>query len=1064
VVAGAGFGKSTAIAAWSHRVGCAWYTLDREDAALAIFARGLIVALRHRVAELPLDILEASGGPGAPGAEDRSRAEALATHLSDALQERLKDDLVLVLDDLHEIDPASPAIRLVEGLCRHAPPRLHLVVASRYEIPFPIARLRSRGEVLDIGSEHLALSANEIGDLCRTIGGRCSGGLIERIHELTSGWPAAVRLALEALRLAEPARADGVLAELRRPGGPLFAFLAEEVFAREEPEVRELLRLVTPFDQFSGELCEALGIEGAPTLLAALSRRGLFVQPQGGAGGWFVLHDLMRRFVIESSPLDPRELHAIHRSAAFWFEEHGLLGEALRSLAAASEPEAIARLLVGRGDELLARGEVDNLLALGERVGVAERPPELEELLGEGYTVRGEPELAQACFRRAAGGAEDLPPRLAWRIGLMYHERGEHAQALEVYARGRNDGSRPGDEAVLLAATATTHLLIGDVERCHELCDHALASAEASGEDRAIAAAHATLMLASSGRDPQLAEEHYRQALAAARSAGDILLEVRLRTNHASQLDVDGAYRDALEELDLALRLAELAGYTERLALALNNRGWTRFHVGRLEEAIGDLQRSKALYQRAGSIRAAWPLMNLGTVYRERGDLALARTALEEALPLAESSRDVQGRVGAQANLARLVANEEPDRAAELAASAIEAGRAWGALVDAQVAAGWVALQRGDPERAVALAREARREAMAFRNRPGLAESLELEALAVDDPARAITHLKEAISIWREIGNPLGETRSELALAQVSSGPGTRAAAERAERRLREMGVRLHAAAGAAGLLAAIPRANPLSVQIRTLGGFRVLRKGEPVAKSEWHSKKARDLVKILVTRRGRPVPREALMETLWPEEDPEPLAKRLSVALSTARTVLDPERRFPNDSYIAGDDDAVWIDLAHVSVDVEEFLTEATAGLALARRGRSQEAREVLAAAESSYAGDFLEEDLYEEWAIALREEARATYISVTRALALAASAAGEEWGAVSYRLRILERDPYDEDAHLGLVAAHSRVGRHGEARRLYRTYVAWMEDLGIEPAPFPPLDPSHRISSHSS
>ncbi|MGH7587251.1 MAG: bacterial transcriptional activator domain-containing protein, partial [Gemmatimonadota bacterium] len=137
--------------------------------------------------------------------------------------------------------------------------------------------------------------------------------------------------------------------------------------------------------------------------------------------------------------------------------------------------------------------------------------------------------------------------------------------------------------------------------------------------------------------------------------------------------------------------------------------------------------------------------------------------------------------------------------------------------------------------------------------------------------------------------------------------------------------------------------------------------------------------------------------------------------------------------------------------VDVEEFLTEAAAGLALLREGREAEAGSVLESAEARYTGDFLEEDAYEEWATALREEARTTYIAVARALARLAVGFGNPEASSGLHLRILERDPYDEEAHLGLVAVLLAVGRHGEARRFYRTYVARMEELDVEPAPMP-------------
>jgi len=238
-------------------------------------------------------------------------------------------------------------------------------------------------------------------------------------------------------------------------------------------------------------------------------------------------------------------------------------------------------------------------------------------------------------------------------------------------------------------------------------------------------------------------------------------------------------------------------------------------------------------------------------------------------------------------------------------------------------------------------------------------------------------------------------------------------------------------------------------VRIQALGGFRVLRAGEPVPVEEWQSRKARDLLKFLVARRGRAVPREALMEALWPDEDPAKLSNRLSVALSTVRTVLDPDRRHPSDRFVMADKHVVA--LAHLPVDVEEFLAAAAAGLDRFARGERAEALSLLTAAETAFTGDFLEDDPYEDWAVSLREEARAAYLAVARTLARAAAEAAEHDQAVRFHLRVLERDAYDEEAHLGLVATLVAAGRHGEARRRYRIYGEQMGELGVEAASFP-------------
>jgi DNA-binding SARP family transcriptional activator len=107
-----------------------------------------------------------------------------------------------------------------------------------------------------------------------------------------------------------------------------------------------------------------------------------------------------------------------------------------------------------------------------------------------------------------------------------------------------------------------------------------------------------------------------------------------------------------------------------------------------------------------------------------------------------------------------------------------------------------------------------------------------------------------------------------------------------------------------------------------------------------------------------------------------------------------------------------------------------------------------ILSAAGAAYAGEFLEENPYDDWAVPVREEARAAYVA---ALRLLARHAGDPDTAVTHLLRVLETDRYDEQAHLGLVHALSDAGRHGEAHRHYLNYRRAMDDLGVEPSPFP-------------
>ena len=225
VVAGAGFGKSTLLSDWASEVNCAWYTASSDDASLAGFARGLADALRLRVPALPVDAagpVTATAGPGAEQ-DETARARGFAAALCETLQAALRRDLVLVVDDVQAVAGSAGAVQVIESLCRQAPPRLHLVLASRAELPFPIERLRGQGQVLELAGAELAFDADETATLLASLAGAADAETAVQLQHATGGWPAAVRLAVEALRGVPPAERQATLDRIRRPGGPLLA-------------------------------------------------------------------------------------------------------------------------------------------------------------------------------------------------------------------------------------------------------------------------------------------------------------------------------------------------------------------------------------------------------------------------------------------------------------------------------------------------------------------------------------------------------------------------------------------------------------------------------------------------------------------------------------------------------------------------------------------------------------------------------------------------------------------------------------------------------------------------
>jgi DNA-binding SARP family transcriptional activator len=370
--------------------------------------------------------------------------------------------------------------------------------------------------------------------------------------------------------------------------------------------------------------------------------------------------------------------------------------------------------------------------------------------------------------------------------------------------------------------------------------------------------------------------------------------------------------------------------------------------------------------------------------------------------------------------------------------------------IGALLAMGTVRLARGEREPARAAADQAEQLARRRRDRAGLAEAIELAVRAAPEPLAERDRLSEAIALWRDLGNSLGVGKAELALAEISLPAEAGRLAEQALRRFQQFGAR-RAASAATALLESLERIEPSAIEFRTLGGFEVLRDGRSVPVAEWRSRKARDALKVLIAARGRRLAREALMETLWPEEDPGRSAPRLSVALSTIRSVLDPGKEHAADHYLRTDRGSVWLALDHLSVDLETFHANARRGQELAEKGGADDAWAALQAAEADYHGEFLGEDPYEDWAVPAREAARNAYQQSLRTLADLALGRSDPDMAAGYLRRQLEHDPYDEPVHLKLVAALAAAGHHGEARRAYQRYATRMEELNVEAAPLP-------------
>jgi LuxR family maltose regulon positive regulatory protein len=387
ISAPAGFGKTTLAGEWLHAltpapsptgrgealtpapsptgrgeigVQAAWLSLDDSDDDLVHFLSYLVAALEQIVPDL-----DRSGQGALPP------AETLLTDLINrvaALPAAAR--LVLVLDDYHMIE-AAPIHRALTFLLDHLPPQLHLVITTRTDPPLPLARLRGRGQLVELREADLRFTPDETAAfLNQVMQLNLTSSDIAALDHRTEGW--IVGLQLAALSLQGQADKAGFLQAFTGSHRHILDYLAAEVLRRQPARIQAFLRRTSILERLTGPLCDAVlsGGDGATngqvgdsrSTLEYLERTNLFIVPLDGERRWYRYHHLFAEFLQSGLQREqPHLLPELHRRAAAWYRRNGLPGDAIRHALAAAEFDLAAELIGQEADGLLKRGELRTL-------------------------------------------------------------------------------------------------------------------------------------------------------------------------------------------------------------------------------------------------------------------------------------------------------------------------------------------------------------------------------------------------------------------------------------------------------------------------------------------------------------------------------------------------------------------------------------------------------------------------------------------------------------------------------------------------------------------------------
>lgn len=292
VCAPAGYGKSTLVAEASRRLKwpAVWYKLGALDHDPGMLFATLIEAIRSSVPGFA-ERLHARLTAG----EDPPLHELLVAFVV-ALVEDTRSELFVILDDYHEAADSDELNRALEYCLANLPSNVHFVLLTRYEPAFPLSRFRLAGEVTELSYSSLRFDAQQIRQLFAKRHVALDREQTEHLLVLTEGWPVSVVLAADTLKWLDMSSVGDALTNPRLKRDS-YAYLAEQVLAREPHETRQFLKATCCLDTITVDLAnEVTGGEASFRQLDHLTRNRVFTFVDAD-GTSYRYHNLFREFL-----------------------------------------------------------------------------------------------------------------------------------------------------------------------------------------------------------------------------------------------------------------------------------------------------------------------------------------------------------------------------------------------------------------------------------------------------------------------------------------------------------------------------------------------------------------------------------------------------------------------------------------------------------------------------------------------------------------------------------------------------------------------------------------------
>ena len=1009
VLAPAGFGKTTLVAEYARSLGAAaaWLTLEPGDADLVVFGHYLIAAVartRPAFGRAARTWLEAAVNPAL-------QLQDFAAVLVEELEAGGAGDLVVILDDFHEVAASANIIILLDLLMRYMPPWVHLVLSSRSAPALTTTRLLVEQQIGGLGADDLRFRPAEAVLWLADADGPDNTTQARALVETTEGWITGL-----ILRAAAGNAAAGPPTT-----APVYAYLSSEVLDRQPPAMQHFLLRAAVLPRLDAAGCRrVLAVADPDPLLLLAYEQQLFLTAgarSGDEGATYQMHGLFREFLLTRlRATAPQEWADLHRRVADYYAEQHDPDPALDSLFTIGDWPAAAALLGRIGPGELDAGHLESverwlhafpdpqrrvpvLLLLNARLLAAQ-----SDLVAAGDLLARAEHALQA-GDDPAGYAEALVLRARFAIA------GNDGQGILVAAQQALAVAEamPLTQAEAQHCLGIGYALTGDPVRAEAAFTAARFAYETLGDSQGLA-----MVLGSWGYarilwdQPRQAEGLLEQALGLVRVAGNRRMESRVLGNLAVVYQRYGDFARAESCWATATDLAHTLRWHRVEAEVLVGRAENALELAGPAAALPHYLASAAIAYQAAPHTWALALAGQARCLRLLGDALTAIRMAHQALEIARADQMNYATGVCCLELGAALLAEAPAEALPLLHEAASLLLAEGYTHDAV--------------------------------RAGIVTASALFATGAHSAAHAA--LDRAI---HESEGWLSQYDIAAELATRYGFPLLRQASERDARPTALLTLAAHTlailpptveSAGSDGVL--IPPRLPIC-EVYSLGQATVYKDGVLVTQAQWQTATAKELFLYLIEQ-GDGVRKEVILAAFWPDQSYEQGSATFHTSLRRLRGAVGGAAvQLEDGIYRLNPQLRLWHDG-----------TEALRCLDQARMIRDPAlARPWWLAAAALLRGLFADE-FYHDWA----EERRRFWAARTREVANWLLDDAQQRNAfaeiVRWGQRLLALDPLDESAHARLIGAYAAGGQTAQALGQYQAIQRLLDDeLGTPPGP---------------